>query len=66
MFVNASLKTEQHLKKKKKRLIFHHFLFLTSVEVIRMGQSKLINWDLQMYYPDKDTPAKVLFPLLHM
>ncbi|XP_048874577.1 phospholipid-transporting ATPase IC [Brienomyrus brachyistius] len=29
-----------------------------SVEVIRLGQSKFINWDLQMYYPDKDTPAK--------
>ncbi|XP_048967514.1 LOW QUALITY PROTEIN: phospholipid-transporting ATPase IC [Canis lupus dingo] len=29
-----------------------------SVEVIRLGQSYFINWDLQMYYPDKDTPAK--------
>uniref|UniRef100_A0A673FSE1 Phospholipid-transporting ATPase n=1 Tax=Sinocyclocheilus rhinocerous TaxID=307959 RepID=A0A673FSE1_9TELE len=29
-----------------------------SVEVIRLGQSKFINWDLQMYYADKDTPAK--------
>uniref|UniRef100_A0A8C3G792 Phospholipid-transporting ATPase n=1 Tax=Cyclopterus lumpus TaxID=8103 RepID=A0A8C3G792_CYCLU len=29
-----------------------------SVEVIRLGQSKFINWDLQMYYPDNDTPAK--------
>lgn len=29
-----------------------------SVEVIRLGQSKFINWDLQMYYPSKDTPAK--------
>ncbi|XP_078265670.1 phospholipid-transporting ATPase IC [Rhinoraja longicauda] len=29
-----------------------------SVEVIRMGQSYLINWDLQMYYAEKDTPAK--------
>ncbi|KAM4635236.1 phospholipid-transporting ATPase IC [Polymixia lowei] len=29
-----------------------------SVEVIRLGQSKFINWDLQMYFPDKDTPAK--------
>uniref|UniRef100_A0A7N8WML9 Phospholipid-transporting ATPase n=1 Tax=Mastacembelus armatus TaxID=205130 RepID=A0A7N8WML9_9TELE len=29
-----------------------------SVEVIRLGQSKFINWDLQMYYPEKDTPAK--------
>ncbi|KAJ8402123.1 hypothetical protein AAFF_G00373580 [Aldrovandia affinis] len=29
-----------------------------SVEVIRLGQSKFINWDLQMYYADKDTAAK--------
>uniref|UniRef100_A0A8D0CI98 Phospholipid-transporting ATPase n=1 Tax=Scleropages formosus TaxID=113540 RepID=A0A8D0CI98_SCLFO len=29
-----------------------------SVEVIRLGQSKFINWDLQMYYPEKDTAAK--------
>ncbi|XP_059213903.1 phospholipid-transporting ATPase IC [Centropristis striata] len=29
-----------------------------SVEVIRLGQSKFINWDLQMYFSDKDTPAK--------
>ncbi|XP_069780089.1 phospholipid-transporting ATPase IC isoform X3 [Narcine bancroftii] len=29
-----------------------------SVEVIRMGQSYLINWDLQMYYAEKDTAAK--------
>nr|XP_060617302.1 phospholipid-transporting ATPase IC isoform X2 [Anolis sagrei ordinatus] len=29
-----------------------------SVEVIRLGQSYFINWDLQMYYPPKDTPAK--------
>uniref|UniRef100_A0A8B9HM62 Phospholipid-transporting ATPase n=1 Tax=Astyanax mexicanus TaxID=7994 RepID=A0A8B9HM62_ASTMX len=29
-----------------------------SVEVIRLGQSKFINWDLQMYYSEKDTPAK--------
>uniref|UniRef100_A0A668A6W8 Phospholipid-transporting ATPase n=1 Tax=Myripristis murdjan TaxID=586833 RepID=A0A668A6W8_9TELE len=29
-----------------------------SVEVIRLGQSKFINWDLQMYFPEKDTPAK--------
>ncbi|TNN78896.1 Phospholipid-transporting ATPase IC [Liparis tanakae] len=29
-----------------------------SVEVIRLGQSKFINWDMQMYYPDNDTPAK--------
>ncbi|XP_053730137.1 phospholipid-transporting ATPase IC [Synchiropus splendidus] len=29
-----------------------------SVEVIRLGQSKFINWDLQMYFPQKDTPAK--------
>ncbi|XP_006019155.1 phospholipid-transporting ATPase IC isoform X2 [Alligator sinensis] len=29
-----------------------------SVEVIRLGQSYFINWDLQMYYPEKDTAAK--------
>ncbi|XP_072292314.1 phospholipid-transporting ATPase IC-like, partial [Eucyclogobius newberryi] len=29
-----------------------------SVEVIRLGQSKFINWDLQMYFAKKDTPAK--------
>ncbi|KAM9323420.1 phospholipid-transporting ATPase IC isoform 2-T2 [Pholidichthys leucotaenia] len=29
-----------------------------SVEMIRLGQSKFINWDLQMYFSEKDTPAK--------
>ncbi|CAH2296591.1 phospholipid-transporting ATPase IC [Pelobates cultripes] len=29
-----------------------------SVEIIRLGQSYFINWDLQMYYQVKDTPAK--------
>ncbi|KAM6217827.1 phospholipid-transporting ATPase IC [Rhynchocyon petersi] len=29
-----------------------------SVEVIRLMQSYFINWDLQMYYSEKDTPAK--------
>nr|DBA23623.1 TPA: hypothetical protein GDO54_014516 [Pyxicephalus adspersus] len=29
-----------------------------SVEVIRLGQSYFINWDLQMYHVEKDTPAK--------
>ncbi|XP_077792582.1 phospholipid-transporting ATPase IC isoform X1 [Podarcis muralis] len=29
-----------------------------SVEVIRLGQSYFINWDLQMYYPEKDTAAR--------
>ncbi|XP_028916802.1 phospholipid-transporting ATPase IC [Ornithorhynchus anatinus] len=29
-----------------------------SVEIIRLGQSYFINWDLQMYYPEKDTGAK--------
>ncbi|OXB60756.1 hypothetical protein ASZ78_016807 [Callipepla squamata] len=28
------------------------------VEVIRLGQSYFINWDLQMYYAEKDTAAK--------
>ncbi|XP_007933742.1 phospholipid-transporting ATPase IC [Orycteropus afer afer] len=31
---------------------------LDGVEVIRLMQSYFINWDLQMYYPEKDTPAK--------
>lgn len=26
--------------------------------MIRLGQSYFINWDLQMYYPEKDTAAK--------
>lgn len=30
----------------------------SSVEMIRFGQSYFINWDLQMYYPEKDTAAK--------
>lgn len=34
------------------------FFFCPSVEVIRLGQSHFINWDLQMYYAEKDTPAK--------
>ncbi|XP_045922026.1 phospholipid-transporting ATPase IC [Micropterus dolomieu] len=29
-----------------------------SVEAIRLGQSRFINWDLQMYFPEKDTPSK--------
>ncbi|XP_013801370.1 phospholipid-transporting ATPase IC [Apteryx mantelli] len=29
-----------------------------SVEVIRLGQSYFIDWDLQMYYAEKDTAAK--------
>uniref|UniRef100_A0A8C3U6C1 Phospholipid-transporting ATPase n=1 Tax=Catharus ustulatus TaxID=91951 RepID=A0A8C3U6C1_CATUS len=29
-----------------------------SVEMIRFGQSYFINWDLQMYYAEKDTAAK--------
>ncbi|KAM6227186.1 phospholipid-transporting ATPase IC isoform 2-T8 [Spheniscus humboldti] len=29
-----------------------------SVEVIRLGQSYFINWDLQMYHAEKDTAAK--------
>ncbi|NXR22559.1 AT8B1 ATPase, partial [Cinclus mexicanus] len=29
-----------------------------SVEAIRFGQSYFINWDLQMYYSEKDTAAK--------
>lgn len=33
-------------------------LLLSSVEVIRLVQSFLINWDLQMYHEKTDTPAK--------
>eukprot|EP00111_Clytia_hemisphaerica_P006727 TCONS_00019448-protein len=29
-----------------------------SVEVIRLGQSFLIDWDLNLYYEENDTPAK--------
>lgn len=29
-----------------------------SVEIIRMGNSMLINWDTKMYYEAKDDPAK--------
>ncbi|CAG0915171.1 unnamed protein product [Notodromas monacha] len=29
-----------------------------SVEIIRLAQSLLINWDEKMYYEEKDTPAK--------
>ncbi|KAM3938294.1 phospholipid-transporting ATPase IC-like [Leptodactylus fuscus] len=29
-----------------------------SVEMIRLGQSFFIDWDLHMYYPKNDTPAK--------
>ncbi|XP_023386939.1 phospholipid-transporting ATPase IC [Pteropus vampyrus] len=36
-------------------MVYTVFIF---VEVIRLGQSYFINWDLQMYYPEKDTPAK--------
>ncbi|XP_037364368.1 phospholipid-transporting ATPase IC [Talpa occidentalis] len=36
-----------------------------SVEVIRLGQSYFINWDLQMYYPEKDTPAKARITTLN-
>jgi len=33
-------------------------LFIYSVEIIRMGNSMLINWDSKMYYAPKDDPAK--------
>uniref|UniRef100_A0A8B9TIT3 Phospholipid-transporting ATPase n=1 Tax=Anas platyrhynchos TaxID=8839 RepID=A0A8B9TIT3_ANAPL len=37
----------------------YNFCFISfSVEVIRLGQSYFINWDLQMYYSEKDTAAK--------
>ena len=28
-----------------------------SVEIIRLGQSKLIEWDVAMYHEETDTPA---------
>lgn len=39
---------------------------VSSVEVIRLGQSKFINWDLQMYFSEKDTPAKVHQPRISL
>ena len=33
------------------------FIFNYSVEIIRLGQSLFINWDANMYYAPKDTPA---------
>ena len=32
-------------------------LFIYSVEVIRLGQSLWVNWDVSMYFEPKDTPA---------
>ena len=32
-------------------------VFLFSVEVIRLGLSLLINWDIKMYYEPNDVPA---------
>ena len=29
-----------------------------SVELIRLGQSQFINWDLKMYHRETDTPAR--------
>ena len=34
--------------------LFHYF----SVEVIRLALSFLIAWDIKMYHPESDTPAK--------
>lgn len=34
------------------------FVSVHSVEIIRMGNSLLINWDSKMYYEVKDDPAK--------
>uniref|UniRef100_A0A8C4UBR9 Phospholipid-transporting ATPase n=1 Tax=Falco tinnunculus TaxID=100819 RepID=A0A8C4UBR9_FALTI len=36
-----------------------------SVEVICLGQSYFINWDLQMYYPKKDTAVKARTTMLN-
>lgn len=43
----------------KLKLNFLFVCFVFSVEAIRLGQSRFINWDLQMYFPEKDTPSKV-------
>ena len=43
-----------------------NLLFIYSVEVIRLGQSLWVNWDVSMYFEAKDTPALarcVLFSL---
>uniref|UniRef100_A0A8C9TE73 Phospholipid-transporting ATPase n=1 Tax=Scleropages formosus TaxID=113540 RepID=A0A8C9TE73_SCLFO len=39
-------------------IVLNTMVPISFVEVIRLGQSKFINWDLQMYYPEKDTAAK--------
>ena len=31
------------------------------MEVIRLGQSWLIDWDLNLYYEENDTPAKARY-----
>ncbi|KAF3848749.1 hypothetical protein F7725_015246 [Dissostichus mawsoni] len=40
-------------------LSFWGYIIVLNTMVIRLGQSKFINWDLQMYYSEKDTPAKL-------
>ena len=37
-----------------------------SVEVIRLGQSLWINWDVEMYYEKKDTPAVARYAYLYV
>ena len=38
-------------------LYWPHPLIICSVEVIRLGLSLLINWDVKMYYEPFDVPA---------
>lgn len=38
-------------------IIYFIQLFTCSVEIIRLGQSFLINWDVEMYHEETDTPA---------
>jgi len=39
-------------------LFIYLFIYFFSVEVIRLALSFLINWDIQMYHKESDTPAK--------
>lgn len=38
-------------------LTFESSVYNYSVEVIRLGQSLWVNWDVSMYFEPKDTPA---------
>ena len=49
------LKTVTQLSSSQ-RFTIHTYWILHSVEVIRLGQSLLINWDCKMYYEPEDVP----------